>query len=96
MKKQTVERLLFLLPILIICVFFIYVFGTNKPPTRPATGATIFAIIFISTLSSLVTKEIGLKGFWAIKKQEKPALFWLEFVLQLILALAILAMGILV
>ncbi len=89
--KWNFDRLLFLLPIFIICGFFVHVWWSNAPATKLAIGLTISAVIFVATFGALLTKEIGAKGFWIVKKQDKPGLFWTEFAVQLLLGIAVLA-----
>ena len=89
-QKLNVDRILYLLPILIICGFFIHVWWSNAPATKLAIGLTLSSVVFVATFGSLLTKEIGARGFWIVKKQEKPGLFWSEFAAQLLLALFIL------
>ena len=89
-SKQAVDRILFLIPIAIIGAFFIHTWWTNAPPTKLAAGLTISSIVLFSTFTSLLTKEIGVKGFWIVAKQEKPVLYWVEFVVQLLLGILIL------
>ncbi len=82
---------MYLLPILIICAFFIHTWWTNAPPTKQSIGLTISSVVFVATFGSLLTKEIGARGFWIVKKQEKPGLFWAEFVVQVLIGLSLLA-----
>ena len=88
--KRNLERILFLVPILIICGFFIHMWWSNAPATKLSIGLTISAVIFVATFGSLLTKEIGARGFWIVKKHEKPGLFWAEFVIQFFIGLLIL------
>ena len=89
-SKKATDKILFLLPIAIIAAFFIHTWWTNAAPTKLAVGLTFAGIILVSTFGALITKDIGVHGFWLFKKEEKPALFWAEFVGQLLLIVAIL------
>ena len=89
-SKQLIDRIMYLLPILIIGAFFINIWWTNAPPTKAAIGLTISSVVFVATFGSMLTREIGARGFWIVKKQEKPGLFWAEFVAQLLIGLFVL------
>lgn len=86
-SKRIIERMWYIVPIAIVFGFFVHVWWSNAPPTQAAIGLTLALIVLITTFGALVTKEIGARGFWIIKKQEKPTLFWIEFVIQIFLGL---------
>ncbi len=88
--NRALDRIMYLLPITIIAAFFIHTWWTNAAPTKAAVGLTLAAIVLVATFGSLYTREIGARGFWIVKREERPKLFWAEFVGQLLLALFIL------
>ena len=90
-SKQLIDKILYLLPIAIIAAFFINTWWTNAAPTKLAVGLTFAGLVLVATFSALYTKEIGARGFWLVSKAEKPGLFWFEFVVQLLIAVAVLA-----
>jgi hypothetical protein len=88
--NRAIDKTLYLLPFAIIAAFFIHTWWTNASPTKAAVGITFSAIVFVATFGALLTKEIGARGFWIVKKEEKPGLFWAEFVAQLVVGLLVL------
>jgi len=88
--NRAIDKTLYLLPIAIIAAFFIHTWWTNTSPTKTAVGLTFSAIVFVATFGALLTREIGARGIWIVKKDEKPGLFWTEFVAQLLLGLFVL------
>jgi hypothetical protein len=94
-NKQKLGEVMYIIPIvaLLSSVVVPLVMGLN--PSKRTMMVIISASIFVSTLSSLLTDDIGIRGYGVVNRFEKPRIFWYLFVFQSILTVAFLCIAIL-
>ena len=80
--KVKVGNVLYLLAIAVLVVYVVVVLLTSNLPTKRVTCLFIAAAVFISTLSSLLTGEVGIRGYGSVKRSERAGLYWSIFILQ--------------
>jgi uncharacterized membrane protein (DUF441 family) len=87
-NKSNVGKILYILPIVVLLIYVVIVITSKNLPTNKVTGSFLSSAIFISTFSSLLTSEIGIRGYGTVKRSERPSLFWFVFVFQCLLGTA--------
>jgi hypothetical protein len=98
MEKMTKEKLgkaLYLTPpILLVLILILLLSGTWTPSKRTflLIGSGCF---IITTVSSLLTNDIGIQGVGAVKKSADPKAFRAQFLLQCFLAVFSFILGLL-
>jgi len=90
-NKDSIGKVLYLAPIGLILVYMAILIVSDTPPSKMVTGLFFALAIFLSTLSSLLTGDIGIRGYGTFKKMDRPALYWLVFVFQTLIGVAALA-----
>jgi hypothetical protein len=87
-NKLKVGKILYFLPIVVLLFYVVIVITSKNLPTKKVTGSFLSSAIFISTFSSLITGEVGIRGYGIVKRSERPSLYWLVFVFQCLLGTA--------
>jgi len=86
-QKQKIGKVLYILPLALLGVFLL-VLGLGKDlPSNRVMGAVFFIAIMTSACSSLLTDDIGLRGV-VVNRFKQPKLFWFQFALMTMAALA--------
>ena len=80
--KVKIGNVLYLLVIAVLVIYVAVVIWASSVPTKRVTCLFIAAAMFISTLSSLLTGEIGIRGYGSVKRSERARLYWSIFILQ--------------
>jgi len=89
-KKQKIGEALYIAPIVVVIAAIVVMITTDWNPTKKVILAIGSAGFFISTVSSLLTDDIGIRGVGAVKRVDKPGQYWTQFVIQTVLTLVLL------
>jgi hypothetical protein len=92
--KQKIGEALYIFPIVILIFVVVLLLTTKWFPTKSTIAAIISAAGFISTVSSLLTDDIGIAGVGAVKRTEKPKVYWAQFIFQSVAVVAFLLIAI--
>jgi hypothetical protein len=91
--KQKIGNALYIFSIAMIFII-ICLIPTKWSPSYNIIYLIISAAAFINTTSSLLTDDIGIRGYGIVNRVEKPGLFWFAFILQTFFAVALLLIAI--
>jgi hypothetical protein len=86
-KKKKIGKILYVLPLALLGAFVLALGIANALPSKRVIGSVFFVAITISTCSSLLTDDIGLRGA-VVNRFKQPKFFWFQFGLMTIAAMA--------
>jgi hypothetical protein len=95
-NKHKIGNCLYFLPIVLIFACILYVLLAKDLPSKRLTFGVVSLLVFLSTLSSLFTDDIGVRGFGAVKKSERPGTYWTQFAMQCLLVVVCFVLAIMV
>ena len=93
-NKQKTGQFLYKLAIVTLLSFVFLVMITSWFPSKRITALILSTAICISTYSSLLTDDIGIRGVGAVKRLDNPTNYWGQFIFQSIMAVAFLLVAI--
>lgn len=93
MNKQKLGNLLYIMPIVLLGIFIIVVFIAEELPTKKVTFLFISAAVVMSVFSSLLTDDVGIRGYGTVKKVERPGLYWFQVVFLGLLGVSLLILA---
>jgi hypothetical protein len=92
-QRQKIGNVLYALPLFLLGAFLLVLGFRKELPSNRFIGAVFFVSIMTSACSSLMTNDIGLRGV-VVNRFKQPKLFWFQFILMTVAALACLCITI--
>ncbi|HEY9833552.1 MAG TPA: hypothetical protein V6D26_23575 [Stenomitos sp.] len=89
-KKQKLGEALYITPIVGLLIPLVLILTNSWNPSKRQILAIGSAGFFISTVSSLLTDDIGIRGVGAVKRIDNPKQYWTQFVVQTFLTVLLL------
>ena len=83
-KSYRIGQFLYVFPLFILVGFIVYLFSFDSIPSKSNTCIILSVAVLISTFSSLLTGDIGIRGFGVVRKNVRPNLYWFQFGFQLL------------
>ena len=80
MSKQKVGNIFYVIPVVMIGIYLLIALTAKELPTKKVTFLFLSAAIIVSAFSSLLTEDIGIRGYGTVKKSERPGLYWFQVV----------------